>query len=225
VGVQQYTDQRYKVAFITLMGLYEPLVMQFSLYNAPSMFQRMVDDVLAEEKSSGHVIVYINDILIHTEDVKQNRYWTRQVLKKLQDNKLFCRIQKCQFEAPKIEFLGITLGQGTVHVSEKKTETIKKEQPPSTRKGLHQFLRITNYHRKFIQGYSSIARPLHELTKDVPYNWTESCQEAFEKLKEALVMAPVLVLPADEGLFQLETDASDLATRAVLSQVQPDGTC
>jgi hypothetical protein len=61
-----------KAAFVTPLGLFEPLVMQFGLHNAPLTFQRMVDDVLAEEKSRGHVIVYIDDILIHTEDMYQN---------------------------------------------------------------------------------------------------------------------------------------------------------
>jgi hypothetical protein len=93
-----------------------------------------------------------------------------------------------------------------------------------TRKGLRRFLGITNYHRKFIQGYSALTRPLHELTKDVPFDWTRKCQGAFERLITALTTAPVLALPADEGLFRLEMDASDLATGAVLSQAQPDGT-
>jgi hypothetical protein len=93
------------------------------------------------------------------------------------------------------------LGQGIVKISKKKTETITKEKPPMTKKGLRRFLGITNYHRKFIKGYSTIARPLHELTKDVPFNWTRECEEAFESLKEALVTAPVLTIPGDVGRF------------------------
>jgi hypothetical protein len=213
-----------KAAFITLMGLYEPLVMQFGLCNAPSTFQRMVDEVLAEEKAGGHVIVYIDDILIHTEDQEQNRYWTRRVLAKLEANRLFCWAQKCQFEAEEVEFLGVTLGQGTVKISKKKTEAITNKKLPTTRKGLQRLLGITNYHRKFIQGYSTIARPLHELMKDVPFYWTRDCQDTFDQLITALTTAPVLALPADEGLFRLEMDASDLATGAVLSQKQEDGT-
>jgi hypothetical protein len=76
----------HKAAFVTPLGLYEPNVMQFGLCNAPSTFQRMVDEVLAKEKNSGHVEVYIDDILIHTEDLKTNRYWTGRVLTKLEEN-------------------------------------------------------------------------------------------------------------------------------------------
>jgi hypothetical protein len=84
-------------------------------------------------------------------------------------------------------------------------------------------LGITNYHRRFIKGYSMIARPLHELMKEGPFLWNEGCQEAFETLKTALVTAPVLALPRDDGLFCLETDASDMAMGAVLYQEQEDG--
>jgi hypothetical protein len=75
----------HKVAFITPMGLFQPNVMQFGLCNAPSTFQRMVDEVLAEEKNSRHVEVYVDDILVHTEDHDANWYWTRHVLSKLEE--------------------------------------------------------------------------------------------------------------------------------------------
>jgi hypothetical protein len=79
-----------KAAFVTPLGLYEPLVIQFRLCNALLTFQQMVDEVLAEEKAARHVIVYIDDILVHTSDLEQNRYWTRRVLTKLKENRLFC---------------------------------------------------------------------------------------------------------------------------------------
>jgi hypothetical protein len=64
-----------KAAFITLWGLFEPLVMQFGLCNAPSTFQRMVDEILSEEKGGGHVEVYIDDILIHTTEKEYAGSW------------------------------------------------------------------------------------------------------------------------------------------------------
>jgi hypothetical protein len=83
-------EGEHKAMFITPLGLYEPMVMHFGLCNAPSTFQRMMDEVLGEEKNRGHVMVYIDDILIHTETIEENRYWTRRVLKKLKDNRLYC---------------------------------------------------------------------------------------------------------------------------------------
>jgi hypothetical protein len=104
----------HKAAFITPLGLFEPNVMQFSLCNAPSTFQRMIDDVLTQEKSSGHVEVYIDDILVHTPNVTTNRYWTGKVLLKLSENHLHCCVEKCQFEKNEVEFLGVLLGEGTL---------------------------------------------------------------------------------------------------------------
>jgi hypothetical protein len=213
----------HKAAFITPLGLYELNVMQFGLCNAPSTFQRMVDEVLAKEKNSGHVEVYIDDILVHMKDVEMNRYWTGRVLSKLEENRLFCRREKCQFEEDEVEFLRVQLKAGQVGISPKKVAAIRNEEPLKTRKGVQRFLGITNYYRKFIQGYSAIARLLHELTKDVQFVWNEECDQAFKTLKEVLVTAPVLALPWDEGMFHLETDASDVATGAVLYQEQEDG--
>jgi hypothetical protein len=160
-----------KAAFITPMGLFELTVMQFGLCNAPSTFQRMVNEVLAEEKASGCITVYIDDILIHTRTKEENRTWTRKVLKKLEANQLYCQ-EKCIFEVEEVEFLGVTIGQGTIKISKKKMKAIQDEKPLTTRKGLRRFLGITNYHQKFIKGYLSLARPLHDLTKDVPFEWT-----------------------------------------------------
>jgi hypothetical protein len=121
-----------------------------------------------------------------------------------------------------VEFLGVLLTQGTVRVSLKKVEVIKKEELPTTRKGVRCFLGLTNYHRRFIRNYLTIAKPLHELTKDVKFEWSSSCQEAFDRLKEALSSTPVLALLGDQGTFRLETDASNMAMGAVLYQQQED---
>jgi hypothetical protein len=97
-NIQIWEGDERKAAFITPMGLFKPAVMQFGLCNAPSTFQWMVDEVLAEEKLSRKVVVYIDDILVHTKDAEENRYWTRRVLQKLQAHRLYCRKEKCIFE-------------------------------------------------------------------------------------------------------------------------------
>jgi hypothetical protein len=74
------------------------------------------------------------------------------------------------------------------------------------------------YHQRFIQGYSKVAWPLHDLTRDVPFMWRKAQEDSLESLKAALVVTPIL------GRFHLETDTSDVATGAVLSQEQDDRT-
>jgi hypothetical protein len=125
-----------KATFITLEGLFKPLVMQFGLCNAPSTFQCMVNNILWEEKASSHVEVYIDDILIHTKMKEENRYWTGQVLATLSANKLFVRLKKCSFEQEEIEFLRMTIWRGEVGVSQEEVKAIMDEKPPTTKKGI-----------------------------------------------------------------------------------------
>jgi hypothetical protein len=155
--------------FITPVGLYELTVMQFGLCNAPATFQQMIDNVLLEELQSGAVEVYIDNILIHTKIIKENRRWTHQVLSKLEKNQLYCWVEKCLFKKETVEFLGVTISYGEISISKEKTQAMAEKQPPTTRKVLRRFLGMANYHQKFIKGYSQIACPLHDLTCDVPY--------------------------------------------------------
>ena len=89
---------------------------------------------------------------------------------------------------------------------------------------VQQFLRFANFYRKFIRGYSAVARPLSNLTKKgQPWNWNQECQTAFDELKGRFISAPILVNNHPERQKIVETDASNLAKGAVLSQLEPDG--
>ena len=97
---------------------------------------------------------------------------------------------------------------------------------PSDVATLRQFIGLASYYRRFVPGFARTAAPLHALTKkDVPFNWTPQCDEAFCKLKDILITAPVLAYPhfGSDKEFILETDASGLGLGAVLSQWQDDG--
>jgi hypothetical protein len=194
--------------------------MQFGLCNTPSTFQQMVDNILCEEKASRHVKVYIDNILVHMKNESENQYWTGRVLAKLATNKLFVWLKKCSFEQTEVEFLSMVIWKGEVGVSPGKVRVIHDEKAPTSKKGIRRFLGIMNYHQHFIKDYAKIVRPLHKLTKDIPFVWTEDQNQSFNWLKNTLVSGPVLALPRDKGKFRLETDASDMATGAVLSQEQ-----
>jgi hypothetical protein len=154
------------------------------------------------------------------EGVEENRKLTRAVLDKLALHSLKCRPSKCLFEQEEVEFLGVDIGRGSMKVTTAKTQAIQAEQPPKMKKQLRCFLGITGYHRKFIKGYTDIAKPLHTLTREVPFVWTNDQQKAFEELKRRLISAPVLSFSKNEGKFHLEVDASDQAIGVVLSQLQ-----
>jgi hypothetical protein len=138
---------------------------------------------------------------------------------RLEVHSLCCRPAKCILEMDQTDFLGITIGKGEVWVSDAKVDAITQEKPLTIRKAVQGFLGMVNYHRRFIKDYSRMACLLHELMKEVPFIWGRAEEEAFQSIKSALVSAPVLALPCDEGRFQLEMDSSNVATGAVLSQL------
>jgi hypothetical protein len=222
-NIRIWEGDEHKAVFVTPLGLYEPNVMQFGLCNALSTFPWMIDDVLAQERNSSHIEVYVDDILVHMPDITSNQYWTGRVLSKLAEHHLHCWAEKCQSEKEEVEFLGVLLGEGSLKVSPGKVQAICDEKLPMNWKGVQRFLGITNYHWWFIKGYLTLARPLHDLTKDVEFVWSKECQEAFDGLKQALTTAPMLALLVKDGKFRLETDASDVVTGAVLYQEQKDG--
>jgi hypothetical protein len=95
-------------------GLFEPLVMFFGLTNSPATFQAMMNDIFRDLISAGHVIVYMDDILIFTDDIATHRLITRQVLQILLDNNLSLKLEKCVFEVEEVEYLGVIIAHGTV---------------------------------------------------------------------------------------------------------------
>ena len=212
-----------KAAFSTFRGLFEPTVMLFGLCNAPSTFQAMMNDVLEEEIATGHVVVYIDDILIFTDNLTLHRQLSR-VLQKLQDNDLFVKPEKCKFEQSTVEFLGLIISKNSVSMDPKKVEGVKGWPTPTKVKHVQAFLGLANFYRRFIKDFAKIARPLTILTcKDKPWQWNEEQQLAFDRLKEAFTTAPILQLPNDTAPYRLETDSSDFATGAVLEQLGEDG--
>ena len=213
----------HKAAFATHRGLFEPVVMQFGMTNAPAGFQELMNAVLHEEILTGHVFVYIDDIIVHTCDLDLHRKLVRQVLQKLKENSLFVREKKCEFEKREITFLGHILSHGQIRHSPKKCQGLQEWPLPHNKKDVQRFLGLTNHYHRFIPGYASIARPLDKLRAGNDWNWTPSCQEAFDQLRNILVDAPTLAIPQDEGLWKVETDASAAAIGAILLQKQHDG--
>jgi len=138
-------------------------------------------------------------------------------LKKLQDNNLFVNLDKCTFEAKEVDYLGMIVSENQIRMDPAKLEGIRDWPTPTTMKQVQSFLGFRNFYRKFVGHYADIARPLNDLTKkDLVWNWTDTCQEAFEKLKEEFQKAPVLLMPDSTKSFVIESDASKFATGTVI---------
>jgi len=211
---------QWKAAFKTNKGLYEPMVMFFGLTNSPATFQTMMDQLFREEIATNNVFIYMDDILIAT-DGKLNRHEqiVAKVLKKLMDNDLYLKPEKCSFHKQEVDYLGVIVGKGEVKMDPVKVKGIKDWPKPTKLKELRSFLGFGNYYKDFIPAYSHMTRPLHDLTrKDKKWAWTDVQQKAFDLLKTVFITYPVLRNPDQRDKFILDTDASAFAVGAVLSQ-------
>ena len=214
----------WKAAFITPSGLFEPTVMFFGLCNAPATFQNMMNDLFRDMLQEGWMVIYMDDILIFSDNVEDHHERTRRALQRLQDSDLFLKAEKCEFDRQEVEFLGSIIRPGVVAMDPVKLKAIIEWEPPKTVKQVQAFLGFGNFYRRFIRDYSKIVRPLTELTKkDQPFLWTPECQKAFDTLKKRFTEEPILQIPDPEKPFQIECDASKVATGAVLRQQGEDG--
>lgn len=164
--------------------------------------------------------MYMDDILIFTESLKEHRQVMRKVLQILRDNHLYLKAEKCAFEQTEIEYLGLVIRHGKVSMDPVKVKGVQEWPWPTMKRELQQFLGFANYYCRFIQGFAHIAHPLHHLTGNKQWHWGIDEEKAFQGLKTAITTAPVLILLKDDAPFCVEAASSDYATGAVLSQLQ-----
>jgi hypothetical protein len=215
---------RWKTAFITSQGLFEFNVMHFGFANAPPHMQRFMQHTLAPVFQE-MVRVYLDDIPVFSLGTSSHIATMRRVFELLRKNKLYAKAKKCEFHQKEMELLGIKVTTDGFEMEDKKITEVRQWKPPKNVKGVRSFLGFCNFYRRFIKNFSLIARPLHDLEqKNHPWRWTEKEQTAFEKLKELVTEKPVLAHINPSLPFRMETDASNTAYGAVLSQKQPDGT-
>ena len=209
-----------KTAFRTRYGHYEFLVVPFGLTNAPATFQTLMNDIFREQLDK-FVLVYIDDILIYSQDLSTHLEHVQDVLQKLREHKLYAKLSKCEFLKETTEYLGFLISKQGIQVDPKKIEAISKWSQPTTVTEVRSFLGLANYYRRFVENFSQIASPITQLLKkgaNVTKEWGEKHQEALEALKEKLSTAPILRSPNPEIEYLVTTDASDLAVGAVISQ-------
>ncbi|GAB4818110.1 hypothetical protein N2152v2_005156 [Parachlorella kessleri] len=216
-------ESRDKCAIVTrTMGLFRYTRMPMGLVNAPATFQKLVNQVFYGMHD--RVLPYLDDIIIFSKDVDSHLYHLEEVFERLREAGLTVAPWKCHFLCAEIEFLGHVVDANGSRPMPSKVECIQKLAPPRDIRAVRSFLGMVGYYRRFIRSYSDRARPLVELLKkDIPWEWTEECQAAFEDLRQCLMTAPILVRPTPHGKFILACDVSGYACAAILSQVEEDG--
>ena len=211
---------KWKAAFKTHYGLYEPIVMFFRMCNSPATFQSMMDHIFKDEIYNKWIIVYIDDILIFHKTKKGLERITKGILQKLCENDLYLKPGKCEFAKTRIEYLGMILKEGKVLMDPTKLIGISEWPEPRTTKQVWSFLRFGNFYQRFIRKYSDVAKLMNELLqKEQTFEWTPEVQRAFDELKKWFTEEPVLMMPDITKPFQIECDASKYASGAVLTQL------
>lgn len=213
----------WKTSFRTRYGQFEFLVMPFGLCNAPAAFQRMIND-LFHDLVDVYVVLYLDDIIIFSEDPAQHDNHVREVLRRLREADLFAKAEKCAFRTTQVDYLGLKISPGRIAMDPVKVSGITHWPTPRNLRHVNQFLGFCNFYRRFVEDYANITRPLERLKqKDVAWRWGPEEDEAFEQLKSAFTSAPILMMPDVTAPFTVETDASDYATGAILSQRDSSG--
>lgn len=211
---------RPRTAFITKYGLFEYTRMPFGLCNAPSTFQRGMELVLRRLQWVT-LLIYLDDVIITGKTFKEHLNNLGEVLSRFRKFGLKLKPTKCSLYREEVLFLGHVVGKDGVRANPSLVQDVEKWPVPQNLKELQAFLGLTNYYRRFVQGYADIARSLHNLTrKGVTYHWGAEQEVAFGALKKALTTTPILAYPLAEGRMILDTDAANFSIGAVLSQEQ-----
>ena len=233
-------SDKEKTAFICPTGFYQFERMPQGVKGAPATFQRLMEQCLTGINLT-EAIVYMDDLIVFGRTLEEMNSRLLRVLDRLISYGLKVSPEKCQLCCTSVKYLGHIVSAAGIQTDPSKTEILRDWPVPTTIKEVRSFLGFTGYYRRFVKGYSKIARPLHSLTAGAtkkrgkkrsscnlevggPFEerWTHECAEAFDKLKEALSTPPVLMFADLQKPFVLQLDASQDGLGAVLCQ-ESDG--
>ena len=216
-------EDQWKAVFLMPERSFEPTVMFFRLTNSPVTFQAMMNDLLRDLVMKEKIAVFIDDVMIATETEEGHDEIVEEVLRRLEENNLFVKLEKCVQKVRKVGFLGVIIEEDRVRIEKKKIQGVIEQPVLKSVKDVQKFLGLANYYRQFVKDFAKIVRLLHEMTrKEIKWSWEEKQQKAFEELKERFMIEPVSVMLDLDREMRVEMDASDFATGGVLSMKYED---
>uniref|UniRef100_A0A672FVX5 Gypsy retrotransposon integrase-like protein 1 n=1 Tax=Salarias fasciatus TaxID=181472 RepID=A0A672FVX5_SALFA len=241
-------EDKEKTAFICPLGFYQFERMPQGITGAPATFQRLMEKAVGDMHLL-EALVYLDDIIVFGKTLEEHEQRLLKVLDRLEEIGLKVSIDKCQFCQPQVKYVGHIVSANGIATDQEKVEVVKDWKVPTHLKPLKSFLGFCSYYRRFIANYSAIIRPLSELTKGYaplwqdpkarkktdsskvyfktsePFGerWTQTCQDAFEKIRDCLINAPVLAFADPTKTYILHVDASMNGLGAVLNQEYPEG--
>lgn len=196
----------------------------FGLTNAPATFQSLIDKIFGPELEP-YVFKFLDDIVVTTPDFDTHIRILNEVFNRLKAANLTLNKDKCKFCRSELKYVGYIVNRSGLSVDPEKVSAIVDMAIPRTPKQVRSFLGMVSYYRRFVPCLSEMVNPLTNLTKkNAKFKWTPECQFSFEKVKNALVSAPILACPNFEKPYFLHCDASSYGLGCVLTQ-EYDGKC
>jgi len=155
----------WKMVFTTHVGSYKLVVMFFRMTNSPTTFQGMMNKIPRDMINEGKVAAFVDDVLVRIETEEEHNAIVEEVLRRLEENDLYIKPEKCAWKMQKVNFLGVVMGQGKIEMEEDKVAEVLNWLVPKTVRDVRKFLDLANYYRQFVKDFVKIARPLNNLTK------------------------------------------------------------
>ena len=169
--------------------------MPFGLSDAGRTFQHVAKTICSDLIEQNAVVVYLEDILVHTHSWPQHLEIMSGVLQRIQRYNLQLQPNKCKWGSTQLKFLGFLISADGIQMDPSKVIAITNYPPPST-KSLQSFLGMTNFALRFIPNLAAITSPLRELLKKgFPFRWTDQCESSFNELKATLQEATLVAHP------------------------------
>ena len=164
-NIQIKKGDEWKAAFMTLEGSFEPTVMFFGLTNSPATFQAMMNELLRDLINMRKVAAFIDDVIVGTETEEWHDEIVVEILKRVEENDLYVKLEKCKWKVRKVGFLGVVIKPEGIKMEEEKVKDVLDWLTPKCVKDVQKFLGLVNYYCRFIESFTSIARPLHDIVK------------------------------------------------------------
>ena len=184
----------------------------------------MMNELLRDLINTGKVVIFIDDVIVGTEIEKGHDKLVAEVVKRLEENDLYVKPEKCKWKVREVEFLGVVIGPEGIKMEKEKVKGVLEWPTLKCIKDIQKFLGLANYYHWFIKGFAMVARLLHDLVKkDTKWEWIRKEEKVFQELKEQFTKELVLAAPDIDKKIRMEVDVSDYATEGVLFMKCKDG--